>query len=99
MEISSQMLHPKEEDMKPLFATFRPKPIGQSLSQEIGVVDEPSLREGLRPAEEGSSIPDRALPAQSSDRAPYPTRLRVIIALALLSWAIVALIAWMILSD
>lgn len=45
---------------------------------------------GHSPSQNGESS-DRA---ESGHRAPYATRLRVMLALALLSWAMIAVVAW-----
>ena len=80
--------------MKPLFVQFRAEPAGQSFNQEAGLPDDPPQQDAPLHGADGSPTPDRLRGEDSSDRAPYAIRLRMIFFLGLLSWAMIALATW-----
>ena len=82
--------------MKPLFSQFRPGTAGLSVREPDQSSDAPASHEPPVDPADGAVLSDRSRTAQT-DRAPYAVRLRVILALALFSWAVVALLVWAIL--
>lgn len=90
------MVHAKPTAMKSLFAAFRPITAGQSLVQRVGPVNEPSHDDQQGDIDEKSA--DQPNSAEAIERAPYPTRLRMLLVLALLSWLLIAFIAWAIMQ-
>jgi hypothetical protein len=57
--------------------------------------EQPPKHDGQAEDGGGTQMPESSSSEQFADRAPYATRLRVVLSLSLLLWAIIALaIAW-----